>query len=118
MLLDLHTPGQLGTRAKFLIFAQIFFSNFSVIFIWAYLFCFFYIFLYFCLCHINIFWRLYFMHFTRPIHFFCVVFAFEVFDTYIFQVMFHFNMFIFRKILFPKLDICNLLSGVRNFAVQ
>ena len=56
------------------------------------------------------------MHFT--IHFpYCIFFC-QVFETSIFQVIFHFNTIIFRKNLLPNPDTCNLLFVVRNFVLR
>ena len=55
------------------------------------------------------------MHFT--IQFFLIVLFFKSLSNLILQVIFHVNMFIFRKILLPKPKVCNLLSAVRNFVV-
>ena len=37
---------------------------------------------------------------------------FEMFETYIFQVIFHFSIFIFWKFLFPEPDVCNLAARI------
>ena len=43
---------------------------------------------------------------------------FEIFKTYIFEFVVHFDMFVFRRILFFKLDPCNLLPAIWNYVVH